>query len=334
MREYVRTSLNQISGVASALSAIGVITPLNFYSYPGKNGGEIVASDMYPPLHARWTLDFFPLVMAHNYGFWHGATEYDGALYGTLDGRKTKGSDLLWKLFLRAFEKDPGMLTGKNLRSMTLDAWRRIMSDDDGVVPLLASTERLLLTQKLGEHIARFASPLNTYGGMIRHLRDMREPARAMQEFFSDPTYGVPGFREDPLRKKATLLLLALKNRPEKFLIPEKSFVWEPIVDYHLMRIALRTGMVHIPETWREENATRVFTDAQRERAIRVATKRAMEKVVSLSGRPMEEVDVALWMARRYCPEETAPDCPSCTLKGACKKHTELFQPVFRTITY
>ena len=50
----------------------------------------------------------------------------------------------------------------------------------------------------------------------------------------------------DPLRKKSTLLAIILQQRPERFLRVEPSERVPPIIDYHLQRSCLRTGLVRV----------------------------------------------------------------------------------------
>src|SRR3989338_8478304 len=282
----------RIDQFSELVKTLPIAQPLNFYSFPGKGGVEIIAKDDYPPLRAPWTVDFFFLAGIHNYGYWYGEEKYEGPLFGTINGKKVKGSDLLYKLFLRAFQSDPAGMRIDQLATINCEHWESIMKDDNGIVPL---------------------------------------PAKILLNMLTDRAWGVPGYCEDPLQKKALLLMMSLANRPEQFLVPEATFVWDPIVDYHLMRLALRLGLVTLPAEWINENTERKFTSPERERAVRKAVFRVVRSVIKKSGRSMAEIDNLMWSARRFCPEVEKPNCTACMLQSVCAQKTDLFQPVIRT---
>ena len=127
---------------------------------------------------------------------------------------------------------------------------------------------------------------------------------------------------------------MILANRPEKFLKVEPDESWPPIVDYHLMRVALRLGLISLTLLEWHRLVRRVWVDDFREEKIRRATFDSIRKIIELSGKPMSEIDFLMWDARRYCPEMTIPDCPKCVFNDVCQKQVELFQPVFRTTNY
>jgi len=312
--------------------------PLNFYSFTGKDGIQTVASDMYPPLHAPEVIEFFFFACLHNYGFWHGKEKYEGPLFGTLDGKKVKGYDLLWKLLLRAVKNDPYVFMPQRLANMWLSEYCLIFSDDNGPIPLLISDERYDLTRAYGNWFGvERMSGASTPAALVAYANDHPKPLATLRMIIADPNSGIPGYREDPLAKKVLLLLMALTNRPEHFVIPEDDFPWDPIVDYHLMRLDLRMGHVILPRAWREENVERRFTSKEREEAIRAADYKANRLLLNLlrnHGITMAEIDALKCMARRFCPEIEKPDCAACMFQSVCSQNTELFQPVIRTTAY
>lgn len=333
--EHPRINMRRIRQFAKLVSTLPIDKPLNFYSFHGKDGSEIVASDMYPPLNAPWAIDFFFLVGIHNFGFWHGEEKYEGPLFGTLGGKKVKGSDLLWKLLLCAFFKSSFSLSGPWLKYISHERWKSIMSDDNGIVELLATKKRWELTRALGEWFETQTPPAHKGSGWVKHMTEAAHcPAEQMLARLTDPVCGAPGYKEDPLKKKAILFMMALANRPEHFLVPERTFVWDPIVDYHLMRLAERLELVILPKSWVKESVERLRTSPERERDIRWAVFRAVKFVIQLSGRTMAEIDNLMRSARRYCLEMEAPNCSACMLQNACAQKVELFQPIIRTQAY
>jgi endonuclease III len=140
--------------------------------------------------------------------------------------------------------------------------------------------------------------------------------------------------------KKNLLLAMSLANRPEQFLnVDPDDPEWRPIVDYHLMRIAGRTGMVNTSpsdegELLRETMEARQWVAKDEHDDVREATFHAVARLIEQSGQPMHVIDHALWSARKYCPEMEDPKCDECFLKDVCEQNRERFQPVFRTTAY
>jgi hypothetical protein len=68
--------------------------------------------------------------------------------------------------------------------------------------------------------------------------------------------------------------------------------------------------------------------------AVRYAAYRAIEQVVSLSGKTTGAVDWFFFGARKRCPEMTEPECHLCQVDSLCAHRKEMFQPVLRTTFY
>lgn len=331
-------SLNQkqIAAFAAYAQTATISPPLNFYSVTIREGMEYIFEDMYPPLHAPGTLDFFFFAMIHNYGFWQDdGKKYTSPLVGTWNGTSgVKGSDLLWKILHAAWKKEPECFSPPRLATISDAEFAAMFSDDSGPIPLFNIPRRIALTRDYGRwyRTRRMAgqSPMD----LVKYASEYSDPVSALREVLTHPENGVPGYREDPLGKKAELLLMALVNRPDKLLTATERTVWNPIVDYHGMRLALRMGLISISAAWRDENIARQLTSPQREELIRGAVKKSAESVIRLSGRTMAEIDNLMWSARAFCPEMSAPHCGACLLQSFCAKKVALFQPTIRTTFY
>ena len=108
-----------------------------------------------------------------------------------------------------------------------------------------------------------------------------------------------------------------------------------PIVDYHVQRTCLRTGMVHITdEALAAQVRSRAVLAADDEWAVRRAAFTAVARLASSSGRDMGAVDWFLFQMRTRCPEVGSPDCAACPAAPACARLVDLFQPVRRTTFY
>ena len=145
----------------------------------------------------------------------------------------------------------------------------------------------------------------------------------------------VGGYREDPLRKKAALLGVIVRQRPEHWLPNAERDDAPPIVDYHVQRTCLRTGIVRVDDDrLRVRLAGRTVLQPDEEAAIRRAAFTAVAQLAERSGRDMGTVDWFLFQMRHRCPEMTPPRCDECPALGACAQRTDLFQPVLRTTFY
>jgi hypothetical protein len=131
------------------------------------------------------------------------------------------------------------------------------------------------------------------------------------------------------------LLAIVLENRPEKFLPVRDPESAVPIIDYHLQRSALRTGLVVVehPDLDRKLRARELLREPE-EAAVRVATYEAIARLMGLTGLSAAAVDWFFFQNRTRCPETTEPDCPVCPVQKICARQIALFQPVLRTTAY
>ncbi len=265
----------------------------------------------------------------HDYGFWYGDDKgYLEPLYGIIHGQRVKGSELLWKMCRLALANHEGF-DPKYLANITVKELGRIFSDNNGPVPWPDFETRFRMTRAYGGwFLDEGINPQN----IIEAANKTEEPLH----YFLTWMRIIPGYNRDLLEKRNLLLAMALANRPEKFLNVKDPQNWRPIVDYHLMRVALRLGLVDLFE----QRSAKIITRKGRwvisgtEREIRYAVFNAVSEIINQSGRPMSFIDEKMWMGRKYCPEMEPPNCIKCIFNGVCKKRIELFQPVFRTTSY
>lgn len=326
--EKPRLDRARIKALAELQKSLSLPRPRNFHRFTDKDGGEIVAADRYPPLGHPRAPDFFFAAVLQQHRFLYALNgKWSGSLYGLIEGKQTKGSDLLWKVMKRAFDDDPERFTPQRLAEVTMCEFWDIMRDDSGakrlaLIPFPDAPERIALWKQYG---AWMVEHKKTPSALVRRHAKTKRPAtnllRAIRE--------IPGFAEDPFGKKANLLLVALMNRPERWVVPEEGFELPPIVDYHVMRLMLRLGCVTLPGSWVEENTERRIVGKEREFAIRNACYRAMKLLARLSGIAGDVLDGLIWSGRRYCAEEKIPDCHACVFTDACEHRVRMFQPVY-----
>ncbi|MBI4837019.1 MAG: hypothetical protein HY813_01270 [Candidatus Portnoybacteria bacterium] len=319
----------QIKKVARFLRGLpGDDCGLNFYNLEGDEK-EIIASRMYPPLNHQQAINFFFFVCLHQYGFWYGdESGYKEPLSGCLDGKKLKGSDLLWAVCKKALDHDFLIFEPARLAEMSFNDLReKIFTDANGPIDFPDNQERHQLTNCYGQWFVENKSEPTKIVELAHSLN------RSLG-FFLWLTREVPGYNRDRFKKKNLLLAMVLSNRPEKFLEVKDPQSWSPIVDYHLMRLALRLGLVDLKKSEQRANEKRLWIDALAEYRIRRATYRAIKRLISKSGKSMPFIDKLFWTGRQYCPEMEDQECSQCIFSEVCKKRTELFQPIFRTTAY
>lgn len=318
----------QVEKVANFLSEVPLKrATLNFFSFKDEEK-ERVLDDMYPYLYHPQAVNYFFFTCMQQFGFWYGdANGYNSPLYGVVADKRVKGSDLLWKTARKTLSKDILAFVPDKLAALNSEKFASIFSDDSGPILFPDFEERFKITRDY----AKWFKEHHTSPGKI--VYDTNKGKYPLKEFLSI-TSKIPGYDQDKLQKKNLLLAMVLANRPEKFLNVADKEKWQPVIDYHLMRVSLRLGLVDLDDGQVAENIQRRWVQGGTEKDIRGKTKLAINALIKKSGKSMPEMDSILWMARKYCPEMEEPDCSKCIFTDVCKKRIKLFQPVFRTTNY
>jgi hypothetical protein len=284
---------------------------------------------IYPERGKPRLLDCFFFSCGHQFGFWTlRENRWEAPMIAALDGKKLKGSDFLFRAVTRAWQRqadifEPVVLTG--MSDGELDA---IFHSDGGTNPLPMWAEHLELIRGYADWFVRRGL---TPAEVVREAAGAEKPLAALLAVCRE----IPGYAEDPMQKKAMLLAITLENRPEKFLPVRDPESAVPIIDYHLQRSALRTGLVRVEDAdLRRKLVGRELLVEAEEGAVREATYQAIARLMARSGLSAAAVDWFFFQNRTRCPEMTEPDCPACPVEGICARETKLFQPVWRTTAY
>jgi len=283
--------------------------------------------DLPAPDHPA-ALDYFFASTLQQFSFWTASADrYERPLIATVDGEERKGAFYLFRAYLRWLENDPEMLTPAHQADLTRADMLAVLRADDGTDPMPAFDLHLELARQYGrDMLALDLTPLT----MLQQVSASASPLRSLLQFLDH----VGGYKEDPLRKKAGLLAIILQQRPEAFLSSGEDEV-PPVVDYHVMRSCLRTGLIDVTD---DELAAKLvgrqLLSANEEWAVRAAAHMAIEQVVEKSGKSMGAVDWFFFQARQRCPEMSEPQCELCAVDPVCGHRKELFQPVRRTTYY
>ncbi|MFH2072490.1 MAG: PfkB family carbohydrate kinase [Actinomycetota bacterium] len=313
-RAHVDTA--RVAAIASLVAGSTEMVPFDF------------TGDVFPEAGDPGALDFFFSATLQQFGFWSTSDgHYDRPTYATVGGARHKGSDYLWAAYLRWLHRDPAALTPAGQASVTPVGFAEALAEDGGGTPLTEIGLHSGLAAAYGDSMVRLGV---TPAGIMEAAGRSDRPLAALLRMLDH----VGGYREDPLRKKSALLAIILRQRPEGWLPPADGDDSPPIVDYHIQRTCLRTGMVLAEESLRDRLVERRRVDAVQEDAVRRAAYAAVARLADISGTPMGAVDWFLFQMRHRCPEMTQPECHRCPAEPACAQDTDLFQPVFRTTAY
>ena len=315
---------DRIAQVARLVATLPQVQPFDFLG------------DEFPPVGHPAALDYFFSATLQQFGFWETlAGKYHRPLLAPLEGVVRKGSDYLWRAWLRPLAgpawggaDDPEFCAPDRQAALTREALSEIFRSDDGTTPMPALDLHLDQARSYGQDMqAQALSPQD----IVARANGSAAPLR----FFLQCLDHIGGYKEDPLRKKSALLALILSQRPERFLQPAAGEALPPIIDYHLMRSCLRVGLVQVldPDLGRALIERRLVQPGD-EWAVRSAAHEAVQRVVSASGKSMGAVDWFFFNARRRCPEMSEPECFRCPVDPVCAHRKELFQPVLRTTYY
>ena len=291
------------------------------YTFTGKGQPEIGHPN---------TLDFFFALTLQQFGFWKKNNErYISPMIAKIGGKNRKGSDYIQFAYSRILGSDPDFFSINRQANLSKEELEMILADDEGKCPMPALELHLSEARAYGQDmLALDMTPIK----IIQKTKVSNTPMADLLRTL----WNIGGYKNDPLQKKSALLSYILLHRPEKFLQLGDSEEEIPCIDYHLMRTALRTGMVRIADTdLQQKIANRELVSNEEEYSIRQNVYNAINILVDTSPNlNMVSVDQFLFRMRSGCPEMNEPDCKSCALDPVCAKHTQLFQPVIRTTYY
>lgn len=287
------------------------------------------AGVLFPEVDQPGALEAFFFNASHQFGFWYLEHDrYARPMIAPAGGVRRKGSDFVAFCIQRSLNHDESFFLPEHLAGLSDEACSAIFHDDDGSNPLPMWPEHLAIIRGYARwFLDNHTSPAEVLEGSNRN----KKPLNALLAQLSV----IPGYCEDPLLKKAMLLATILENRPEKFLRVSDPQSATPIVDYHIQRSALRTGLIRITDSALSAKiVARMRLEEREEQVIRQATYDAMLELIRESGLSAAAIDYFFFTSRTRCPEMTEPECEVCPVQSICARQTALFQPVIRTTCY
>ncbi|MEA3441218.1 MAG: carbohydrate kinase family protein [Chloroflexota bacterium] len=313
----VQANDGQVGKAAEKISTLSEASPFPFV------GTE------YPAVGHPMALDYFFAATLQQFSFWSVQDDrYDQPLIAQIGGVELKGSDYLWAAFTRRLEKDAEFCSPERQANLSREELLAVFRADNGEDPMPALDLHLEQAHCYGrDMLALQLTPQAVLGKALASTRTLST--------FLDTLDQIGGYKEDPLRKKSSLLALILNQRTENFLPLRKDEQVEPVIDYHALRSCLRVGLIDVmDEELKNKLRNRQIVLPAEEWAVRYAAYRAIEQVTALSGKSTGAVDQFFFNSRSYCPEMSEPKCRTCQLDPVCAHRKELFQPVLRTSFY
>jgi sugar/nucleoside kinase (ribokinase family) len=314
----VQVNEGQVRRVAKIISTLPEAPP-----YPW------VGPTLPPAGHPR-ALEYLFAATLQQFSFWTVREDrYHLPLIAPIGGIELKGSDYLWSAFTRALENDAGFCAPERQAALTREELLAVFRADDGRDPMPALDLHLDQARAYGRDM--LALQLTPRAVLDRALAS----PQPLQTFLRTLDH-VGGYKEDPLRKKSSLLALALHDRPERFLPLQDEERIAPIIDYHIMRSCLRMGLIDVLDGELEAKLMqRQVVSPAGEWAVRYPAYLAYDGLLTHSGRSPSAVNGLLFgNARKRCPEMTEPQCQSCPFDPVCAHRKAFFQPVLRTSFY
>jgi hypothetical protein len=308
---------DQVDHLANLISGLADEKPFNF-----------IASSL-PTLNHPITIDFFFVTTPQQFSFWSIKNgRYHQPLIDTIGGEELKGAFYLYQAYNRRIDTDPDFFSPHRQANQTLDDMLELFRSDDGNDVMPAAEMHLDVSNRYGQTMLELGWTPQAI------LKTAAESSRPLEALLAMLDY-VGGYREDPLRKKSSLLAMTLNDRPERYFEFGAGESLPPVIDYHCMRVCLRMGLIDVvDEELRRSLEGRKLVSEKDEWAVRFAAYHVVEQLLKSSGRSVGTLNSYFFFARKRCPEMTEPDCFSCNADPVCAHRIELFQPVFRTDYY
>ena len=235
-------------------------------------------------------------------------------LEGEIDGQPVKGSDLFLLLAGRKEERDPGFFTARRMADLSLDEYRAVYALDGNPENSLISRpeERVRILRELGQGLLAQYGEVGDKHLFVDMLADCNQRLLATDNTgFLDWLSQFEGY-SDPHHKKAFVLLKVL-DRLDLFDPQDRENLYIP-VDYHLIRMALRTGLVEVvDEGLARQLRSRQEASQDDDDEIRQVVKSAYKDLETQSQIDVFVLDEIFWTIGRSCCHYSRPTrCDAC----------------------
>ncbi len=233
------------------------------------------------------------------------------------------GADLLYRLAMEAYRENPAFYSPESLAELTVEEFRRHFEPPGTHVP--DPEVRVMLLRDLGRKLHVL------YNGSVEHLLEMsggyirRWPEPGLLDLLR-----VFRAYEDPVEKKSLLFTKFIVARG--LYEPRDPWNMDVPVDNHLVRIALRTGIVRVSPDIEERIKKWEELDRETDAWIRLVVRRAYRYVAREAGINPGVLDDHLWIhGRTICLRDEEPRCSRCVFREICRAvETGVYLPEHR----
>ena len=228
-------------------------------------------------------------------------------LEAELDGEYIKGSDLFFVLARRKAQQDPDFFTAARLAELTVDEYQALYAlDGDPAHTLInRAQERVAILRDLAQGLLRHyqGSTLNLLTACDGRLRSPQGTG------LLDRLAKFEGYN-DPHFKKAFVFLKVMAGL-DLWHAQDRENLFIP-VDYHLIRMALRTGLVTVTDpALADQLRTRSPATEADDWEIREVVKHGYKALEEQSHIDVFVLDEIFWTIGRSCCHYARP--PRCT---------------------
>ena len=269
---------------------------------------------------------YFAVGNAINFRFWRLDAGSVVPATGLIEGQRFRGAMYMWRCLRRCIDRqEVPLLDASFLAEFSQTDFDAVFVDDTGANPLeVAGEERIRNLRDLGAKLAEswdgfFYNVAAACDGSIVEFARLSAGFRA----FDDPVFkltmvnaivhsgsGVYSFRDEPL----------------------------PAIDYHLLRHALRQGMVVAEPALADKLQHGELLEPDEAYELRRITLQAFVSLAARTGLSGEVIDNKYWLNRVNCTDvpvcldtATAPQCP---FLEACEQLTAYRLPLELTRYY
>ncbi len=306
--------MRTLSNILININSVARFASIIASELKGIKPDEFTDERYYPPAGAEeeLTLRYFIAMVAIDH-----RTSRLKAFEGYVNGEFYHGADLLYRLGSKVFKENPDFFSPENLSKISasdVSEWLSIEYQGEKVT-IWDPEVRAELLKDLGLKLSRL------FGGKVLNIvkrsdNYVRNPRGAG---FIDLLKVFKAY-SDPVEKKSFLLVKFLSRRgllkvkdPENLEVP---------VDNHLVRIALRTGIIVLPNELMERIKRRSEFREPEDVALRLKVREAYKAVSRIASINPLIMDDYLWMFGRKICTRRNPVCVGggkCPFKSICR---------------
>lgn len=269
---------------------------------------------------------YFAVGNAINFRFWQLDGERVVPAGGLIGGEHFRGAMYMWRCLRRCFDsRELPLLDAAFLANISDDDFDVIFADDSGAQPLsIAREERLANLRDLGVKLR------DGWDGLFYNLVAASEGSVVA---FAQLSSQIRAF-DDPLFK-LTMVNAIVHSGSGVYSFHDEPL---PAMDYHLLRHALRQGLVVPTPALAGKLRARELLQPEEASELRRVALQAFVRIAEVSRQSGEVIDNNYWLNRMNCTDEPVcldPDrAHVCPFLEVCERMTDYQLPLELTRYY